>query len=237
LEQFFVIPTGCRRTGSRRTRHITTPTQVLGLGDDAIALWVDAPPRPGVRVIIALDMLAAIDDVEFLLDGRLSFLSADDRLTVRYNTVGRSSVEPAIGAVRAAVAGDPSPLPGQPVTAELPVKWRNIARSPRVLLRPDEPALLLFARPPSAPRDTLVAITAHELVVAREPFFIQTDTGLRRRQPEHAALAPAERHRRRRNAARARRGAQPRCRHRAAVAQSCARMLAVQRKDHSQGPG
>jgi hypothetical protein len=169
LEQFFVIPAGCRPTGLRRARHVATPTQVLALGDDAIALWVDSAQPPAVRARIALEALAAIDDRQVLLDGRLSFLSAEGQLTIRYNTVARAQLEPAITTLRAVVAGEPSPLPAHAAPDELPLKWRNVARSPRVLLAPGEPAVLLFAPRPAAPRDTLVAITAHELVVARHP--------------------------------------------------------------------
>lgn len=94
LRQVFLIPRAVRSIGWRDQK-VISPNSVLAIGSRAVGLWTEKP-EPGVKVMIPLKKLSAIEDVTILLYGRLSFFSFGDRLTIRYNTLARSGLEPAL---------------------------------------------------------------------------------------------------------------------------------------------
>jgi hypothetical protein len=170
LDQLFVIPESARRTG-RRGHWVAAETQVLGISNDAVGLWV-AGDEPSVRTRIGTAELVAIQDIHFLLYGRLSFLGDGRRLTVRYNAVARHELQPGLLALRRTLAGPSRPLPVADVPPALPFKWQAIAAWPTVRLHRDDPAVLLFGRSMvrrRPPWPVLLALTGYELIAARSP--------------------------------------------------------------------
>jgi hypothetical protein len=170
LDQLLVVPpTGRPISSGRRWGWVSAPALVLGLGTGAVALWVESS---GVTLQVGLDQVAVIEDVRILLYSRLSFRSRDRALRVRYSTVARYDVLPALSAFRRAAAGDPLPI-GEPIRPTLPLKWANVADGATVRLGECE-AALLYDEPPTGRRrrrPTLLALTPYELVVARQPSW------------------------------------------------------------------
>ncbi len=173
LKQLLIIPSSVRSVG-RRNRKVITPMEVLAVGTRAVGLWVEKP-APAVRVAIDLDELAALEDVHILLYGRLSFLSRDNRLTIRYNTVCRRILEPVLQRLREKLAGPGCPVPswGSP-TGPLPFKWNFLLQYPFTTLDPEAPRVFGFQGAPRVkgawvPRGHLLILTPFELVSLRDP--------------------------------------------------------------------
>jgi len=173
LRQLFLIPRAIRATGCADQK-VISPGSVLGIGTRAVGLWT-GEPGPGVKVLIPLERLSAIEDVTILLYGRLSFVSFSLRLTIRYNTLARASLKPALQALRERLAGSPLPLPPEePAVVELPLKWRRLLGSPQLRFREGAPVAFRFAVTPRSARDDidrgqLLAVNAHELVYMCDP--------------------------------------------------------------------
>ena len=151
-----------------------SPRSVLGIGTRCVGLWTEEP-LPGVKVVIPLERLSAIKDVTILLYGRLSFISPSKRLTIRYNTLARAGLEPALLELRQRLAGPPEGLPGQsPSASDLPVKWKRLLRSPILGFHEDAPVTFCFAHAPPASREDvargqILVVNPHELVYMCDP--------------------------------------------------------------------
>jgi hypothetical protein len=173
LRQIFVIPWAARSTGFGDQK-VISPRSVLGIGARAIALWTEEP-SPGVKVAIPLERLSAIEDITILLYGRLSFISFGDRLTIRYNTLARFALEPALHELRKRLAGSPQPLPPDATECpELPAKWKSLLRSPLVRFHEGAPVAFRFAMELGKSRldierGQLLVVNPHELVYMRDP--------------------------------------------------------------------
>ncbi len=173
LHEVFIIPMAVRSTGVRG-RKIISPASVLVLGTRAVGLWT-ARPQPGVRVLIGLEDLCAIEDVAILLYGRLSFLSSGQALRIRYNMVARAALEPALLQLRGRMAGSPRPVPPErPGAPALPFKWEQLLRTPQVRLDGDAPVSSRFASVAEkarrgAPRGQLVVLNPREFMFLCEP--------------------------------------------------------------------
>ena len=173
LRQVFVIPQAVRSTGCADQK-VVSPASVLGLGTRAVGLWTEKPER-GVKVLIPLDRLSAIEDVTVLLYGRLSFFSFGERLTIRYNTLARSGLRPALLETRERMAGPPRPLPqAEEPPPELPLKWKRLLRSPLLRFREGAPVVFRFAVVPGKSSDDvergqLLVVNPHELVYLCDP--------------------------------------------------------------------
>jgi len=173
LEQIFIIPWAVRSTGMLAQK-VISPNSVLALGDHAVGLWTEKP-EPGVKITIPLEMVAAIEDVTILLYGRLSFVPFGDRLTIRYNTVARREMEPALLAFRKRLAGSAHPLPPvEPDVVAPPFKWTVILRDPLVRLEESLPVVYSFASVQGRSRDKaarrqLLAMNPYELVYVCDP--------------------------------------------------------------------
>ena len=144
LRQVFIIPWAVRFTGGGAHK-VISPNSVLALGARAVALWTEKP-EPGVRIVIPLEGLSAIEDITILLYGRLSFIPFRERLTIRYNTVSRPALEPALLRLRKRLAGAARPVPGTEAgETELTFKWHNIFHDLVVRLEQGAPAAHHFA--------------------------------------------------------------------------------------------
>jgi hypothetical protein len=173
IRQLFLIPWAVRSTGLEDQK-VASPGAVLALGTRAVGLWTEKP-EPGVKVVIPLDRLAAIEDVTVLLYGRLRFVSFDETLTIRYNTLARSGLRPALLELRERLSGSPQQLPrDEPPAPHLPLKWKRLLRGPVARFREDTPVAFRFATETSASGDEvgrgqLLVINPHELVYLCDP--------------------------------------------------------------------
>jgi hypothetical protein len=173
LRQVFMIPRSARSIGGGEAK-VISPRSVLGIGTRCVGLWTEEP-LPGVKVVIPLERLSAIEDVTILLYGRLSFISPSGRLTIRYNTLARSGLEPALLELRQRLAGPPEGLPGEGRPApDMPVKWRRLLRSPLLGFHEDAPVTFCFAQAPPASRQDvtrgqILVVNPHELVYMCDP--------------------------------------------------------------------
>jgi len=173
LAQVFIIPFAVRSVGGGR--RVISPNSVLALGDRAVGLWTEKPAA-GVKLLIPLERVAAIEDLTILLYGRLSFVPFGNRLTIRYNTVARAAMRPALLELRRRLAGPARSLPPlPPEPSELPFKWRVLAHDPVVRLEAGLPALVRFAEVPGRSRrerpiGQMIALNAYELVYLSEPL-------------------------------------------------------------------
>ena len=174
LGQVFIIPWAVRSTETL-ARKVISPHSVLALGNRAVGLWTEKP-QPGVKITIPLEQVAAIEDVTILLYGRLSFVPFGDRLTIRYNTVARQRMEPALLALRRRLAGAAQPLPAFCQSEEgLLFKWAVYLREPLVRLSPDSPVIYAHASVRGRSRRELrrrelIALNPFELVFLCDPL-------------------------------------------------------------------
>lgn len=173
LGHTLIIPSCVRATG-RGNRRVITPLQVLAVGDIAIGLWAEKP-QPGVKVCIALDKLSAIEDVHILLYGRLSFLSHDQRLTIRYNTICRRVLEPVLAGLRRTLAGPGLEVPCRRArVTTIPFKWNFLLNYPYSTLDESAPrdfrfSVQSYGRHGKIARCHMMIVTPYELISLRDP--------------------------------------------------------------------
>jgi hypothetical protein len=186
-DETVVLPPSLRPTTRDVGGWVVAPWRVLGVGPRGLGLWVaDAPDgTAGVRRVVPLDDLAALDDSTVLLSGRLRLEAHGGALEIAYSTVARPALEPLLAVLRVGAAG-PDRLPvadrevGTP-DRDRAVKWRLVATSPAVRLDRDGPATIVYGRVPGGSRRSsraaLVGLTERELVVAREPASVDPGPG------------------------------------------------------------
>ena len=87
LEDLLIVPPAERTYGWQRRRWIYAPLCVLGLGERAVALWVQALPAPGLRVLVPLNEIAAIAQQANGTRRRLLVTGRTGRLPIRYDAV------------------------------------------------------------------------------------------------------------------------------------------------------
>jgi hypothetical protein len=169
LDQLFVVPSVVRRLVGAHDGWVVAPEQVLALADQGTALWVNGD-APRVVAAVGLDELVGLDHVQIGTYARLTLVAPARRLTIRYNAVARHALDGQLAALRVTVAGCPLPVPHEP-KPDLPHPWAHLVLSTAVSLRSGGPVVVriwgLSAR--GARRTALIALTPHELVVAREP--------------------------------------------------------------------
>jgi hypothetical protein len=196
LDDVLIVPAATRPAGRRRS--IYTPPCVLGIGERAVALWVQAFPVPGVRAVVPLGELAAIELQAEGADSRLTLRSHRCHLSVRYNR----AADPLAGAIlrlRRRAAGEPYPVPCAPASNKsIPAKWLAVFGSPVLGLRAGDAVAAVHghARWPGG-REYLIALTAPELVVIQAirkrnpPNFDRVDSvQMPRRNIEEASIRP-----------------------------------------------
>jgi hypothetical protein len=184
IQDLLVVPCQARPAhGGRSGRQLLTPVTVLGAGPGGVALWVGAPARPGVRVVVPAEQVAAVETMHILLYARLTILAADARLSLRYNAVAAHDVQPLIRALRHRIARTSrGALPRNRVpAAELPYKWRRLLASDAVRLEGGEPVVVVAGSLPvprrAEPAYGAVALTARELIVLVDPVHAERGGG------------------------------------------------------------
>ena len=164
LHQVFIIPWAVRSIGLG-DRKVISPNSVLAIGRRAVALWTEKP-EPGIKITIPLDEVAAIEDVTILLYGRLSFVPFGQQLTIRYNTVARRALEPALLELRRRLAGPAREVPPEDDrAADLPFKWYNLIQTAQVRMERDAPVAFRFHRAPKKSRASRSEHQRGELLV------------------------------------------------------------------------
>jgi hypothetical protein len=172
-ERIFVLPSGRRTTDRGGNQWVTTPTRVIAIGDDAIALWVDDGVRPGVRARIPFAEVLAVMDLNVLLLGRLEIAGERDSFVVRYNAVNRPDLRDMLLPMRrsyAAMRGPRSASSLQP--SDLPFKWKGAVLSSDVQVAGPEDVVIaaggLGGRRGRA-HGGVAVLTSRELVIATDP--------------------------------------------------------------------
>jgi hypothetical protein len=165
LEDLLILPGRARPYGRLRRRCLYTPLRVLGVGDRAVALWVQALPAPGLRAVVPFGEIAAITVQAERTSRQLAVISADGRLPVRYDAAGDIAVDALIRRLRSRTAGDPAPVPaGYPVIRSR----RRPAFDPDVLrLDPDDQIAAAGRYGRAGRRMCLLAATLRELMIMR----------------------------------------------------------------------
>ncbi len=92
LHQLFVIPRAARVAGTDRAAWVLSPTEVLAVGADRLAVWLNDPAGARIRANLPISEIVAVLDRTVLLHGRLELVSRDTSIVIRYNTVGRPEI-------------------------------------------------------------------------------------------------------------------------------------------------
>ncbi len=164
LEDLLVLPGAAQAYGRLRRRCLYTPLRVLGVGDQAVALWVQAPPVPGIRASVPFSEIAAIaweangTRRQLLITGRAG------RLPVGYDAASNVVMDALIRRLRRRVAGDPAQVPaGYPVAGS-----RRPTFDPEILKLDPEGEIATAGQYGRVGRRTcLLAVTPLELVIMR----------------------------------------------------------------------
>lgn len=172
-----LLPRTPRSTGPKDW--VVTPACVLGLGADALAMWV-GDPVGGILVRMPYADIAAIVDLTVLLFGRLEIVGPGGSIVLRYNTVGRTEIRAALLAIRRSWV-TPGSLPVReagPRPEALPHKWMAMLRSADMLPSGPEPRVTAagaMSGQRASRRNGVATLTSGELLVVTEP---DTDGGV-----------------------------------------------------------
>ena len=172
-ERLSVLPSARRTMDRGGNDWVTTPIRVIGVGGDAIALWVDDGTSPGVRARIPFDEILAVMDLNVLLLGRLEIVGELGSFVVRYNAVNRPDLRDMLLPLRRSFAVASGTLPQASLTPqELPYKWLNVVQSTDAQPAVHED-LLLVAGGVDGPKPRagggVGVMTSRELVIATDP--------------------------------------------------------------------
>jgi hypothetical protein len=162
LEDLLIVPPAERTYGWQRRRSIYAPPCVLGLGERAVALWVQALPAPGIRVLVPLSEIAAIAQQASGTWRRLVVTGRTRRLPVRYDAASDTFMDAWTRRLRRRTVGEPAPVP-----ADYPGirdDRRRTFGSVTLRLDPDD-EVAIAGRPGRGA--CLLAVTPRELVILR----------------------------------------------------------------------
>lgn len=174
MEHVFVIPRAARGVGTGRADWVLAPTEVVAVGRDRIAIWIDDPAGARVRAVIPFVDVVAVLDRSILLYGRLEIIGPEASIVVRYNAVGqpelrglllplRRSFEPVAPPVPEASGRDPGSLPH---------KWMAVLHSSDFRIRGREPMVVAAGDlddPMPQLHNGVAVLTPTELVIATDP--------------------------------------------------------------------
>ena len=174
MEHVFVIPRAARSLGIETADWVIVPTQVMAIGRDRIAVWIDDPAGARVRAIMPFTDIVAVLDRSILLYGRLEIIGPEGSIVVRYSTVGQPELRELLLPLRRSFKPVAAPVPEDSGRdpGSLPHKWMAVLHSSDVRVRGREP-MLVAAGDLDNPRPQLhngvAVLTAAELVVATDP--------------------------------------------------------------------
>jgi hypothetical protein len=110
LEDLLIVPAAAWLCGGLRRRCLYAPLCVLGAGERAAGLWVQALPEPGV---VPLSEIAVIGQEADGPQRRLIITGRDSRLLVRCDMAGSMAAGALARRVRRRAAADPGPIPAR----------------------------------------------------------------------------------------------------------------------------
>ena len=172
-ERLFVLPGSRRAVDSRDRSWVTTPTRVIAVAADTIALWVDDDRGPGIVARIPFDEVLVLMDLNVLLLGRLEIVGENGSFVVRYNAVNRPDLREMLVPLRQTFAVASGLAPGTRLSPrDLPLKWRNIVQSTDVQPAGHEEVLLVASGvegPKPRAHGGVAVLTSRELVIATDP--------------------------------------------------------------------
>jgi len=174
MEHVFVIPRAVRSVGIERADWVLAPTEVVAVGRDRIAVWIDDPDGPRVRAVIPFADVVAVLDRSILLYGRLEIIGPEGSVVVRYNTVGQPELRGLLLPLRRSFEPVATPLPAASGSdpGSMPHKWMAVLHSSDVRVRGREPMLVAAGdldNPVPQLHTGVAVLTAAELVVATDP--------------------------------------------------------------------
>lgn len=173
-ENLFVIPRSSRTVGPGSAQWVLTPTEVVAVGQDIIAIWIDDADGPRVRAVLPVGDVVGVLDRSVLLYGRLEIIGPESSIIVRYNTVGQPELRSLLLPVRRAAQPIETALPegiGHD-PGGLPHKWMALLRSKDVLPRGLDRLLVAagdLANPKPQLHNGVAVLSSTELVVATDP--------------------------------------------------------------------
>jgi hypothetical protein len=163
LEDLLILPCAARNDDWLRRRCVYTPLCVLGVGERAVALWVQALPVPGIRAMVPLGEIAAISRHTRGTTRQLLVTGSAGRLPVRYDVSGDAVMNTLIRRLRRRAVGHPAPVPAGTLRSRCTGRGRPAWDLAVLPLDPaDEVATAGSAR-----GACLVAVTPYELIVLR----------------------------------------------------------------------
>lgn len=173
LHQLFVIPRVARVAGTDQAGWVLSPTEVLAVGAERLAVWLNDPAGPRIRANLPISEVVALLDRTVLLHGRLELIGRDASIVVRYNTVGRAEVRALLQPIRAMATPTAAALPSGSGRdpASLPHKWMALIHSTEV--GQQDAAMVVaagdLANPEPLLHNGVAVLTERELVVATDP--------------------------------------------------------------------
>ena len=168
LEDLLIVPSAARPYGRLRRRCLYTPMCILGVGERAVALWVQALPAPGIRALVPLSEISSITRQASGTRRQLVVTGRTGRLPVRYDAAGDVLTDTFIRRLRRSAAGDPAPVPADySRTRNVTGGGRRMVDREVLRLDPDDD-IAEVDRYGHAWRGTfLLAVTPRELVISR----------------------------------------------------------------------
>ena len=162
LEDLLIVPSAGRTYGWQRRRCIYTLLSVLGVGERAVALWAQAMPAPGIRVLVPLSEIATIAQQARGTRRQLLVTSRAGRLPVRYDAASDILMDAWTHRLRRRTAGEPARVP-----ADYPgiPDDRRPTFTPATLRLDSDDDIVIAGRP--GRRACLLAVTPRELVILR----------------------------------------------------------------------
>ena len=166
LEDLLILPCAARHASLLRRRFVYTPLCVLGVGERAVALWVQAPPEPGIRVMVPFGEIAAIRRHTRGTVRQLLVTGPAGRLPVRYDVAGDAGMNALIRRLRRRAVGHPAPVPAPVLVNGQRARFTGRGRPAWDLaVLPLDPADHVAAA--GSGRACLIAVTPYELIVLR----------------------------------------------------------------------
>ena len=107
LEDLLILPGIAQVYGRLRRRCLYTPLRILGVGDRAVALWVQAPPAPGIRAEVPFGEMAAIARRADGTRRQLLIHGSACRVPVRYDAASDGVMNTLVRHLRRRAAGAP----------------------------------------------------------------------------------------------------------------------------------
>jgi hypothetical protein len=167
-EDLLIAPSAARTYGRLRRSCLYTPMCVLGLGEQAVALWVQALPEPGIRAVVPLSKISSIARQASGTRRQLVVTGRTGRLPVRYDAAGDVLTDTFIRRLRRSAAGDPAPVPAGYSRTRIVTRGRRRTFDPEVLsLDPADDVAAVDRYGHAWRRTCLLAVTPRELVVLR----------------------------------------------------------------------